>query len=92
MAKRKWPDHTGVGRTITVDGVQVSVVDVRPGKPFFYTGEMDLSAEHGPQIRGSLELRIKYPGGAEKWLPPVCGESFCKWCDEQDAKSKESAA
>jgi hypothetical protein len=86
MPKRKWPDHIGVGREITVTGTKVTVVDVKPGKPFFYTE--DLNKPH-VEIHGTLHLRIKYPGGHEEWTPPCDGKKFCDWCDAQD-KAKEA--
>lgn len=85
MGKRNWPDHPGIGRTITFNGAAVEVVDVKSGPMLFDTSSMD---QPEANITGTLKLRVKYAGGHEAWIPPVDGQAFVNWCEKQDLKDK----
>lgn len=85
MAKRNWPDHPGIGKTINYDGHRVTVVDIKAGPMTFNPAEL---ANSSVVLHGTLKLRVKYEGGKEVWTPPVDGEQFLKFCERQDAKEK----
>lgn len=80
MAKRNWPDHPGIGKEITFNGVKVKVVDVKCGPMFFNPNDLD---KPDVDIHYSLKLLIKYPGGHEAWTPPVNGKKFAEWAEKQ---------
>jgi len=82
MAKRNWPDHIAVGRTINYGDVPVTVVDVKAGPMMF--NRSDLENEDVTFI-GTLRLRVKHQGGREEWLPPMEGQPLVDWFEKQDA-------
>lgn len=83
MPKRNWPNHPGIGRDITIDGTPVKIVDVKAGP---MTGNPSAALNGEPFVlAGTLKLRVKWPGGAETWLPPTDGDAFIAWCEKQDA-------
>jgi len=87
MAKRNWPDHIAVGRTIIYGDTPVTVVDVKAGPMMFNKSDLekkDLEKKDLTLI-GTLKLRVKYPGGHEEWLPPMEGKPLVDWCEKQDA-------
>jgi len=89
MAKRHWPDHTAVGRTISVErgngSEEMKIVDVKCGPMFINTDSLN---QPSAEIHGSLKLRLKPAnGGSEFWTPPTDGAALVKWCAEQDAKA-----
>jgi hypothetical protein len=67
MAK-VWKDHPLFGQSVTYNGVAgCVVVDVKPGPMV-----ADLSQKIGDFVlRGTIKLRLKYPGGAKVWTPPM---------------------
>lgn len=81
MGRRNWPDHPGIGRTVTLDKVQVTVVDVKSGPMLLDTSSLD---QPEAKITGTLKLRVRYPGGHEVWTAPVDGQAFVEWCAKQD--------
>lgn len=85
MGKRNWPDHPGIGRTITFNSAAVKVVDVKLGPMLLDMSSMD---QPSANITGTLRIRVKYPGGHEAWTPPVDGQAFVSWCEKQDLKDK----
>jgi hypothetical protein len=87
MAKRNWPDHIAVGRTIHDGETPVVIVDVKAGPMMFNTSDL---ATSDVTIRGTLKLRVKYPGGKEVWLPPTEGQMLVDWCEAQDAKGVQA--
>lgn len=90
MAKRNWPTHPGIGREVKVDGIAVKVVDVKCG-PILGNVRTALDGTEQLRLEGTLKLRVKYPSGVEKWLPPTSGPEFCAWCARQDDAKKEGA-
>ncbi len=83
MAKRNWPGHPGIGRTLELEGARVIVVDVKCGPMLIDTSTFDKPLA---DISGTLILRIKRADGTEKWLPPIDADIFLAWCEKQDAK------
>lgn len=87
MAKRNWPDHPAIGRTIMDGEVPVKIVDVKAGPMMFDPSDL---AKTDVTFIGTLKLRIKYPGGYEKWLPPTEAQPLLNWCEKKDADELES--
>lgn len=85
MAKRNWPDHIAVGRTIHDGDTPVTIVDVKAGPMMFNTADL---ATSDVTIRGTLKMCVKYPDGRERWLPPTEGQPLVDWCEAQDAKAE----
>ncbi len=84
MSKRKWADHPAVGLTMGVafsDGEvhQCRIVDAKCG-PMLFDGNLQAAEAN---IKGTIILRVKTPGGTEQWLPPTDGEKLCKWAEER---------
>lgn len=87
MAKRNWPNHIAVGRTITYGEVPVTIVDVKAGPAMF--DRSDLEKESVTFI-GTLKLRIQHSDGQEEWLPPTEGQRLVDWCEKQDATTPDA--
>ncbi len=89
MAKRNWPDHPAVGLQIGVrfgeNRIEALVVDAKDDPMVVDTSTFDRPEA---DIRGTIILRIKLPGGEEKWLPPTDGQKLCEWA----AKQRDAAA
>lgn len=87
MAKRNWPDHIAVGRTITYDETPVQIVDVKAGPMMFDRSDLQKS---DVTLIGTLRLRVKHASGREEWLPPMEGQPLVDWCERQDATQQET--
>jgi hypothetical protein len=81
VAKRNWPDHPGIGKIVTYNGIEARVVDVKAGPALLDTSTLD---QPSATITGTLRLRLALPGG-EVWTPPLDGKQFVAWCEKQDA-------
>lgn len=82
MAKRNWPDHPAIGHTLHDGDVPVKIVDVKAGPMMFNNSE--LANTYGTLI-GTLRLRVEYPAGYERWLPPTEAQPLLDWCAKQAA-------
>jgi hypothetical protein len=88
MAKRNWPEHIAVGRTINYGGVPVTVVDVKAGPMMFNRSDLE---KKDLKFIGTLKLRVKHQNGREEWLPTMEGQPLVDWCEKQDAALEHEA-